>query len=236
LILRTRINANVVRSDHAVVAFTARKDAQTQLPALLKDQQRMYLRELFANTFSLATLLTTADSVREKIAEASFADPTILQCLVDLNEILRSELDNTDKFRKQLHRLASHDDQVALLTRIDKGSEYYTTLLLAQLHNVMRTVAVLSRFTRTADYCQALNELDVLLMKKLADIGKAAHVARCILNGSEVKRNAVLDTQLKEQRLAIVARVRVHMAEHPPLTKSKSGRKRKKRLAKKSDA
>jgi hypothetical protein len=227
LILRTRINANVVRSDHAVAAFTARMDAQAQLPALLKEQQRMYLGELFANTFSLVTLLTAADSMREKIAAELFTDPTILQCPVDLVDKLRSELDNTDKFRKQLHRLAGQDDHAALLARVDKGSEYYTDLLLVHLHHVIRTIAVLTKLTRTAGLCAALTELDVLLMKKLADIGKASHVARCILNGTQVSRDADTDRILKEKRSVILESVRTLMAEHRNMGKSKSGRKRK---------
>jgi hypothetical protein len=227
LILRTRINANVVRSDQAVVAFTARKDAQTQLPALLKEQQRMYLGELFANTFSLVTLLTAADTVREPIAEAAFADPAILQCLVDLVTQLRSELDNTDKFRKQLHRLASQDDQAALLTRVDKGSEYYTAILLTHLHNVVRTGAVLGKLTRSTAFRESFSELDQLLMHKLADIGKAAHIARCILSGSEVTPH--IDNYLREQRSAILEKVRAYIAEHHSTGKNKSGRKRKSR-------
>jgi len=235
LILRTRISANVVRSDHAVAAFTARKDAQAQLPALLKEQQRMYLGELFANTFSLVTLLTAADSVRETVAEAAFADPAILQCVVDLVTQLRSELDNTDKFRKQLHRLASQDDQTALLTRVDKGSEYYTALLLAHLHNVIRTGAVLAKLTRSTAYRESLSELDRRLMQKLGDIGRAAHIARCILQGSEVTRDGKHDRALYEQRAAILEKVRTDLAEQRSVAKTKSGRKRKAKRKHKAD-
>jgi hypothetical protein len=240
LILRTRISANVVRSDQAVVAFTARKDAQTQLPVLLKEQQRMYLRDLFANTFSLATLLTAADTAREKVAEASFADPAILQSLADVVDSLRGELDNTDKFRKQLHRLASRDDPATLLDRVNKGSEYYTNLLLRHLYNVLRTIGALGRLPRTTAYREALNELDVLLMKKLVDIGKAAHVAHCILSRTEVTRNATLDDKLKEQRTTLLARVNEYLTEHRSPgkrhNKSKSGRTRKKKRSTQSDS
>jgi len=229
LILRTRINANVVRSDRAVVAFAARKDAQTQLPALLKEQQRIYLRELFANTFSLASLVTAADGVREKVTAASFADPAILQCLTAIVDKLRSELDNTDKFRNQLHRLASQDDQPALLARVEKGSEYYTALLLSHLYDAVRSIAILAKLTRTRVYREDLNEIDVLLMKKLSDIGKAAHVARCILSGMAVTRNSEIDKALKEQRLSILAQVAAYMTEHYSASKTKSGRKRKRK-------
>jgi hypothetical protein len=234
LILRTRINANVVRSDQAVVAFTARKDAQNQLPALLKEQQRMYLRELFANTFSLATLLTTADNLRERIAAAPIADESILQCLVGLVEILRSELDNTDKFRKQLHRLAIHDDTAALLDRVNKGSEYYSTLLLGHLRNIVRCIAILARLSRKTPYREACNELDVLLMKKLSDIGKSAHVAGCILRGEKITRNEQLDDALRQQRSVMLSQASIYVSENYGTNKKKKATKPRKKRSKKN--
>jgi hypothetical protein len=230
LILRTRISAHVVRSDQAVVAFTARMDAQAQLPALLKEQQRHYLGELFANTFSLVTLLTAADSARETVAAAALADPSILQCLNDLVENLRSELDNTDKFRKQLHRLVSRDDAITLLDRVDKGSEYYSSLLIGHLFNIIRSTAILSRLARTTAHRESFNDLDVLLMKKIGDIGKSAHIARCILSGEKVTRNQQQEEILKQQRANIQLQVSAYMADYRATRKKKAaGKPRKKR-------
>jgi hypothetical protein len=234
LILRTRINANVVRSDQAVVAFTARKDAQTQLPALLKEQQRLYLGELFANTFSLVTLLTAADSARESVAAATLADPSILQCLNDLIQNLRSELDNTDKFRKQLHKLVSRDDASTLLDRVDKGSEYYSSLLIGHLFNIVRSIAILSRLARATAYRESFNDLDVLLMKKIGDLGKSAHVARCILNGEKVTRNEQQAEILKQQRANILLQVSTFMADYRATRKKKTASKPRKKRSKKS--
>jgi hypothetical protein len=184
----------------------------------------------------LATLLTAADSVREKLAEADFTDASMRQSLVDLVNALHGELTNTDKFRHQLHRLAGRDDQAALLERIDKGSEYYTTLLLTHLQAILRTSAILARLTRTADYREELDELDLLMSRKLSDIGKAAHISRCILNGSEVTRNTDVDRILREQRATMAAQVNVYMSEHFNAGKSKSGRKRKKKRSKPIDS
>jgi hypothetical protein len=93
---------------------------------------------------------------------------------------------------------------------------------------------VLGKLTRSTTYRESLSELDQLLMQKLGDIGKAAHIARCILSGSEVTPH--IDNHLREQRAAILEKVRAYMAEHHSAGKSKSGRKRKKRGSKQNAA
>jgi len=67
------------------------------------------------------------------------------------------------------------------------------------------------------------------LMKKIAEIAKAEHIARCILESVVVSRNEGIDQKLKAKRQAILEQVAAYLLEHHPAGKGKSGRVRKKR-------
>ncbi len=229
LILRTRINPSVVSSDAEVVAFTARKEDNAVLPTLLKDQQQGYLREVLSSTFHLEPLLKQAERVFKAHEKAFFADSTIRQALVDLVEQLRKESDNTARFRGQLLRLLAAGEQADLLVRLEKGGAYYTDLLLARLKEVVRNTAVLARLTGTKAYREDLDDLDSALMRKLMEIGKAGHIAQCIIHGKEVTRHEGLEKKLHDKRQLINEQVAAYMTEHHPQGKGKSGRVRKKR-------
>jgi hypothetical protein len=227
LTLRTRINANVVRSDADVVAFTARKQDASILPDLLKDQQRGYLREVLAETFHLMPVQFVAERVFKAHGKAFFADTTIRQSLVDLLEVLKKESENTLRFRGQLMRLLEGGAHEELMTRLRKGSAYYTELLWTHVKNTVRNTAVLSRLTGTKEYREDLDDMDSTLMKKITGIAKAGHIAQCILENVVVSRNEAIDRELKAKRQIILDQVTAYMVEHHPAGKGKSGRVRK---------
>ena len=229
LTLRTRINANVVRSDAVVVAFTAAKHDAAVLPDLLKEQQRGYLREVLTNTFHLLPVQFVAERIFKAHEKAFFADTTIRQALVDLVDVLKKEAENTLRFRGQLIRLLDSGMHDELMMRLQKGSAYYTDLLLAHVKSTVRNTAVLSRLTGTKEYREDLDDLDSALMKKIAEIAKAEHIARCILESVVVSRNEGIDQKLKAKRQAILEQVAAYLLEHHPAGKGKSGRVRKKR-------
>jgi hypothetical protein len=229
LILRTRISPAVVSSDAEVVAFTARKENAAALPSLLKEQQRTYLREVLTNTYHLLPLMAQAQAVLKIHEKAFFADTAIRGTLVDLAELLQHEAANTAKFRGQLVRLLNEGAHADLLLRVEKGSAYYTELLSAKLKAVVRTIAVLSTLTGTKAYREDLDDLDSALMRKLAEIAKAGHIAQCILQGKEVTRHEGLEKLLHDKRQVILDQVSAHMAEHHPVGKGRSGRVRRKR-------
>jgi len=120
-------------------------------------------------------------------------------------------------------------EQADLLVRLDKGGSYYTDLLLAKVKDVVRNTAVLARLTGTKAYREDLDDLDSALMRKLAEIGKAGHIAQCILSNKEVTRHEGLEKRLQDKRQAVLDQVAAYMAEHHPVGTGKSGRVRKQR-------
>lgn len=230
LILRTRIDPSVVSSDAEVVAFTERGTLQEPLPQQLKARQREYLQLLLAGTFDFSDLQRKIEYTQKDHPEtAQFEDDSMKTALQVLREKLRSEEDNTQKFRAQLMRLMMEDQRDELLTRIAKGGAYYGDLLQERMKALFQHMAQAEMLSRTKEYTNALKEIDGMLMKKVSTIAKVGYLATCILNGEEVKRQPAIENDLANKRAAMVNEARAWAEEHRPKASGKSGRVRKQR-------
>ncbi len=228
LILRTRIDPGVVSSDREVVAFTNRGFEQEPLPQQLKASQREYLKLLLAGTFDFSDMLRKVEYTQKDHPEtAQFEDESMKTALQVFREKLRSEEENTQKFRGQLMRLLQEDKRDELLVRIEKGGAYYGDLLQAQMKALFQHMAQVEMLSRTKEYTNALKEIDGMLMKKVATIAKVGYLTTCILNGEEVKKREEEERGLAAKRAAMVGEVRAWAEEHRPKTSTKSGRRRK---------
>lgn len=228
LILRTRIDPSVVSSDREVVAFTNRGFEQEPLPQQLRASQREYLKLLLASTFDFSDMLRKVEYTQKDHPEtAQFEDESMKTALMLFREKLRSEEENTQKFRGQLIRLLHEDKRDELLVRIEKGGAYYNDLLQADMRGLFQHMAQAEMLSRTKEYTNALKEIDGMLMKKVATIAKVGYLTTCILHGEEVKRRPEIEKGLTDKRAAMVGEVRAWAEEHKPKTSTKSGRKRK---------
>lgn len=236
LILRTRIDPSVVSSDRDVVAFTNRGFEQEPLPQQLKASQREYLKLLLAGTFDFSDMLRKVEYTQKDHPEtAQFEDESMKTALKLFQEKLRSEEENTQKFRGQLIRLLHEDKRDELLVRIEKGGAYYGDMLQAQMKALFKHMAQAEMLSRTKEYTNALREIDGMLMKKISTIAKVGYLTTCILNGEEVKRRPEIEKGLTDKRAAMVGEVRAWAEEHKPRTSTKSGRKRKGTKAEKKE-
>ncbi|MBK6342679.1 MAG: helix-turn-helix domain-containing protein [Flavobacteriales bacterium] len=227
LILRTRIDSSVVSSDKDVVAFTNRGGQQEPLPQQLKTSQREYLKHLLAGTFDFSEMLRKVDYTQKDHPEtAQFEDEGMKTALTRFQEKLRSEEENTRKFRNQLIRLLHEDKREELLVRIEKGGAYYGEILHAQMKALFQHMAQAEMLSKTKEYTNALKEIDGMLMKKVATIAKVGYLTTCILNGEEVKRQKEIEQGLASRRAAMVGEARAWAEEHKPKASGKSGRKR----------
>jgi hypothetical protein len=226
LILRTRIDPAVVSSDKDVVAFTQRGEQQEPLPEQLKARQREYLQQLLTGTFDLSELLRKVEwTQKDHPQTVQFEDDSMKTALQVLRETLRSEEENTRKFRHQLLRLLQEDKREELLVRIEKGGAYYSDLLQEQMKALFRHLAQAELLSRTKEYTNALKEIDGMLMKRIATIAKVGHITRCILSGEEIQRQKDIEQGLAAKRAAMVGEARAWAEEHRP--KGKTGKKRK---------
>lgn len=230
LILRTRIDPSVVSNDKDVVAFTNRGFEQEPLQQQLKASQRDYLKQLLTGTFDFNDMLRKVDYTQKDHPEtAQFEDERMKTALKLFQEKLRSEEENTQRFRNQLIRLLHEDKREELLVRIEKGGAYYGDLLHAQMKALFQHMAQVEMLSRTKEYANALKEIDGMLMKKVATIAKVGYLTTCILNGEEVKRQKDIEQGLAAKRAAMVGEARAWAEEHKPKASGKSGRKRVRR-------
>ncbi len=227
LILRTRIDPSVVSTDRDVVAFTEKRLTQQPLPEQLQEYQQRFLHDMLTSTFDLGDLLLRTDQIRIDHPEVSeFEDEGMRTALQRFLDRLRPEEDNARKFQRQLIRLLQEGERTTLLERITKGADYFGTLLMAAMKELLQHIAQVEMLSRTKQFGEALRELDLLLVRKVATIAKAAHVTGCILDGGEVTRVAELERSIAEQRTALVEEVKVWATEHAPASTLKSGRRR----------
>ncbi|MFN3876026.1 MAG: helix-turn-helix domain-containing protein, partial [Flavobacteriales bacterium] len=228
LILRTRIDPSVVSCDPEVVAFTRRGAEQEPLPEQLKAKQREYLQQLLTGTFDLSELLRKVEWTQKDHPEtAQFDDDSMKTALQVLRDTLRSEEENTRKFRSQLLRLLQEDKRDELLARIEKGAAYYGELLQERMKALFRHLAQAELLSRTKEYTSALKEIDGMLMKRMATVAKVGYITRCILSGEEVQRQKDIEQGLAAKRAAMVGEARAWAEEHRP--KGKTGKRRKAR-------
>ncbi|MBK7553608.1 MAG: AAA family ATPase [Flavobacteriales bacterium] len=228
LILRTRIDPSVVSSDRDVVAFTNRGFQQEPLPQQLQASQREYLKLLLAGTFDFSDMLRKVEYTQKDHPEtAEFEDDSMKTALKLFQEKLRSEEENTQRFRGQLMRLLQEDKRDELLVRIEKGGAYYGDMMQASMKALFQHMAQVEMLSRTKEYVNALKEIDGMLMKKVATIAKVGYITTCILNGEEVQKQAELERRSAAKRAAMVGEVRAWAEENKPKTSTKTGRKRK---------
>ncbi|HRD52533.1 MAG TPA: AAA family ATPase [Flavobacteriales bacterium] len=229
LILRTRIDPGVVSTDKDVLAFTQRGEQQEPLPNQLKAKQREYLQQMLASTFDFGELLRKVEWTQKDHPEtAQFDDDSMKTALQLLRDKLRSEEENTQKFRGQLMRLLFEDKREDLLVRIEKGVGYYGDLLHEQMKMLFRHIAQAEMLSRTKEYTNALKEIDGMLMKRVATIAKVGYITRCILSGEEIQRQKDIEQGLAAKRAAMVGEARAWAEEHRP--KGKTGKRRKRQL------
>jgi hypothetical protein len=234
LILRTRVQSEVIYSDPKVVGFTQSVSAQPDLSSLLVTQQRAFLSDLVQETFefeSIRNSLTQFDKSQESSLE--FEDESLRDDLPRLFELLGSERENSGKFVAQLQSLLERGDREKLLLRLEKGSEYYLNFLDQALELVLSHGVKVEEFSRIKTYQNGLEEIELELLRKYTAIARSARLIKAVLNGEITGRLSEIDQLVKHKRLAILGKVRQNMPEKAKAS-TKTGKKKGKEKAPKT--
>lgn len=230
LILRTRIGGAGITSDEEVVRFSGRNGTQPPLPEILKQQQVHFLQNLLPGTFDFSEIVRQIAYVKKgNDSKLEFEDESMKSALDVLSERFTAEEENTARFRQQLANLLREGDETLLLNRIQKGSDYYTAHLFEAVRHLLQHIEEVKQFSRTKTYQNALAEIDLMIMKKLEDMEKAAYIARCILRDEEIQRQVSWQEERQKKRLELLKEVVRQAGENPKNAKRKSGRVRKNR-------
>ena len=229
LILRTRINTNSISSDRDVVTFTQNKEQQKPLPEMLQQQRQNYLKLLLAITFDFSGIEKQIEYMQKgKASTMEFEDESMRLAMGVILDSIRSEKENTIKFKKQLLILLQNNSREKLLERIEKGNAYYHAFIEENLSRILMHSAEVERFTRTKAYRNLLSEIDHLMMKAMGEMEKAAHLANCIISGKEITRLEDQNKKSIQRRIELLEAAQKAADANPKLAGRKSGRKRKK--------
>ncbi len=228
LVLRTRVQPDVIYSDPKVVDFTLGTGLQQSLTELLSAHQSQYLSQLIQDTFefiSLTNSLTQFDKEQESSLE--FEDESLRKDLSVIYEALISEGENTRKFRTQLMILLQQGEQEKLLHRVEKGTTYYLNFLTGILEKIILHEVKVEDFSRIKSYQNGLEELELEMIRKYLGIAKSGRLIQSILKGEITGRMPDIEQQVASLRKSIVDSVRKNLPEKVK-SSTKTGRKKAK--------
>ena len=228
LVLRTRVQMDVIYSDAKVVEFTQDKSATQDLSELLRHNQLNYLSQLVESTFEFDSLMTSLSQFdKDQETSLEFEEEDLRKDLPALFEVLEKERENTRKFRQQLQLLIQTKQEEKLLERVEKGTAYYLDLLVKVLEILLRHQLRIEDFARIKTYQNGIEELEIELLRKYTAIAKSGNLIQAILKGEVAEKMDAIDFRVKQLRINLVEMIRKELPERTS-SKNKTGRKKSK--------
>ncbi|WP_373397618.1 hypothetical protein V8V91_24200 [Algoriphagus halophilus] len=160
LVLRSKIQSNLVYSDHQVVNFSQSAGNQADLSGLLLQHQYRYLGSLVDQTFDFVPVLRELESFqKEQNSSMEFEDVEMQVTVPEVFETISKEVGNTEKFRRQLLFLLQEKESEKLQERISKGGQYYRNLIANSLKKSFLRWEWLSNFPELRSIWKAWRRL-----------------------------------------------------------------------------
>jgi hypothetical protein len=226
LILRTRVQSDVIYSDPKVVDFTQGAGLQDNLMELLAQNQTHYLNRLVQETFEFESLLKSfVQFDKDQESSLEFEEEDLRKELPAIYDSLQSESENTRKFRTQLQILLHKDEEDKLRQRIEKGTEYYLQFLDGILEKLMFHQAKVEGFSRIKTYQNGLEELELELLRKYLGIARLGRLILAIARGEVTGKMEDLERAITSKRKSILDKVRQILPAKAQAS-TKTGRKK----------
>ncbi|GHB34138.1 helix-turn-helix domain-containing protein [Mongoliitalea lutea] len=228
LILRTKIQPTVISSDPEASQFTKSTESQEPLDSLLSKGQQAYMLDILEKTFNFyEIMLGIQEFQKDSDSSLAFEDEEMNTAIPQLLSLLATESENTLKFQRQLAYLAHHQQHDHLTERLEKGSAYYQKFLLEALAALYKHMSEVERFSQTKQYLEKLEEIDVLIFRKLLEILRTNTLVACIINGEEIPKMEHFSRELSNQTKDMRNAAKETAKANPKFTKNKTGKKKK---------
>lgn len=230
LILKSRIESNIISTDQNAVYFTqTTKTSQAALEDILNQNQKIYIQKLLIKTFSFSEIIENLKAFLEESENSmEFEDQEMQEAIPKLLQSVSDQDSNTYKFQRQLLYLLQTNEENHLMDRLEKGSEYYFKLLKDLLKKLMVHAAEVERFSKTQTYLEGLAEIEIILLKKLSELQKMTFLISAILNGEEIGKMESINKNLIQLRISLAQEAKQFAKENPKFASNKMGRKKKK--------
>lgn len=226
LILRTRIHPSAIATDHDVVAFSGRQPAKDTLPDVLHAQQHEYLRNTLRSNFDFDPIIAVLDRLQAKRPDDGheLGDGVLKSVPMLIRDGLTTERTNLYTFRKQIDRLLDEGDTEQLTQRLQKAASYYDDILRGFLADLLVHIVDMKRRKRVKGYVNDLTELDQLISNRREAIGRAAYIARCILEMKPIDKTALGVDALRRDRALLLSRAEDEVLKSAPVVEKKKKR------------
>lgn len=228
LVLRTRIQNNVIYSDHEVVNFTQKTKDQEPLQSLLKKHREKYLEKLLMETFSIVELgQASKQFMKDTESGFEFDDMEMRMAIPKILESFELEFANTQIFQRQLIQLLQQQDEEKLTERLNKGASYYSGFLKQQLKSLLIHAAEVERYSQTKKYLEGLGQLEIQVLKKMIQIQKISILVDAILQNNEIGRLESVQQEIRDLRMDLVHEAKNLAENNPKFLKNRTGKKKK---------
>lgn len=227
LILRSRIQSDLIFSDNQVVNFSQGVKGQSRLEDLLHQHQNQYLGQLLNRSFDFKGILQDLEYF-QKNQESSleFEDPEMLVAIPEVFQLLAEERENTQRFARQLFQLLQTQQEDKLMERLEKGGQYYRELLSRTLKRILVHRGMVEQFSQTKKYLEGLDGIEEGILKKYLEISKVGRLIQAILKGDIPGKMDDLEMQVKSLRLQFLEIAKEKASEKIKDIKTKTGRKK----------
>lgn len=181
LVLRSRINPEVIRSDKIIAAYSKESHKPEALPELMRQEQLNFLKQVLAKTFDFSPISKEIEWF-QKNHEEDFIATEMKPVPTQIAEALATERANTEKFVNQLAGFWNTGELEKLLERVEKGAAYYKTHITNLLKLLLTHTRETQQRKRVKTYLAHLTELDQMLSKKLEEFEKALFLTNAIIH------------------------------------------------------
>lgn len=228
LILRSRIQSNLVHSDQQVVSFSQNSKAHQKLGELLQLHQKRYLHHLLEGTFDFSQVMRElAQHTQSQEGTMEFEDEEMQAVMPKMLEKFRGESEVTEKFRRQLLHLLHAGDFEKLEERLEKGGEYFRNFLANRLQEVALQLTMISSFTKTQKIQEELEAIEELVIRKYLDISKIRSIVFAVSKGEVPGKMPKVDYAIQDLRKQFFLHAKEVAAEKLKTIKSKTGKRKK---------
>ncbi len=227
LVLRSRIQSDLIYSDRQVVDFSHGAQRQNKLEDLLYQHQSRYVASLVESTFDFRFILKDLEYFqKDHESSMEFEDAEMVEAIPEIIRVIAAEKPNTGKFQRQLVYLLHSGEEEKLQDRLAKGSEYYRGLMANVLGRVLKQRGMVEHFSKTKKYQEGLEGIEASVLRKYQEISKVSRLIEAIMKGDMPGKMEDVDREAISLRMKFVQHAKEKAQEKIQNIKSKTGRKK----------
>jgi PIF1-like helicase/Helix-turn-helix domain len=192
LVLTTKFNLNVIRSDSQVIRFASNKKAIGEMTGILEVEIFMFLKEFIYKTYDLFYPLNTwrrhVDTYNK--SEQNSEKQKHFSWATEQYETLEAEKNHAQSFTKQLEQLLDNQNPNLLFTlkRLQAAEQYFVEKFKFVLLNVRKQREKMTQISKTKAYAEELGDLEMVMLNRLLAFNKATVLMQGVLDGEEITK------------------------------------------------